>query len=88
MSNQLNWNADVKVKFDTAISKMPAFHRPIAEKMISAKANEFALGRGAQEIEEMDLVKAFFADCPAPFKDLMKKVLDESKVDYKKYNLE
>lgn len=87
MSNQINWNDAVKQKFDIAISKMPAFHRAIAEKMISTKAQDLANQRSASEIEEEDLAKAFFADCPAPFKDLMKKVLDESGIDYKKYNL-
>lgn len=88
MSNQINWGQDVKAKFDLAISKMPAFHRPIAEKMISAKAQDLAQKRGADQIQEEDVAKAFFADCPTPFKDLMKKVLDEAGVDYKKYNLD
>jgi hypothetical protein len=56
--------------------------------MISAKAQDLAMKRGVDKIEEEDLARAFFADCPTPFKDLMKKVLDESKVDYKKYNLD
>jgi hypothetical protein len=88
MSNQLNWIPEIKQKFDLAISKMPAFHRPIAEKMISTKAQDIAKNRGANQIEEEDLAKAFFADCPTPFKDLMKKVLDESGIEYKKYNLD
>ncbi len=88
MSDEMSWNPEVKQKFDTASSKMPAFQRPFAEKMISSKVQVLAKERNVSEIGEEDLVKAFFADCPDMFKDLMKRVLDESSIDYKKYDFE
>lgn len=88
MSNELKWDIQAEEKFKVAVSKMPAFHRPIAEKMISTKAQDFAKKRGADVVAEEDVVRAFFADCPTPFKDMMKKVLDEAGLDYKSLNLE
>ena len=42
MSEEIMWGCYAKAKFQTAISKMPFFHRRIAEKLVRNKAESLA----------------------------------------------
>ena len=67
------------------ISKMPVFHRRIAEEAVTKEAEEIAQGRNALLVEEQDVVAAFFSDVPSPFYSMMIRLLEQSGFDYKKF---
>lgn len=79
------WNLETKRKFDLMISKMPIFHRKVAESLVSGKAVSLAKQRNSQIVEEEDVIKAFFSDVPKPFEAMMMKIMEEAGFDYKKY---
>jgi len=82
---EILWNAGVQAKFKQALEKMPVFQRGMAEKMITKKAFELAKEANAFEVSEKELVCAFFAETPGPFKGIMKNMLKEINIDYTKY---
>lgn len=83
----ISWDIPVKEKFDIFISKMPLFHRRIAEKLITDEAIVNANKRNSNQINEEDLLNAMFSGVPKPFYTMMIKLLDELGFDYKKYGL-
>ena len=82
---QVEWNADAKVKYQTMITKIPLFHREIAKQVVDKQAVINAQERGAKEVEESDIVKAFFSEVPMTFYSLMIRLFDEVGFDYKPY---
>lgn len=84
---QILWQENVKEKFDLFISKMPLFHRRIAENLITDGATKNAQARGTNTISEEDLLRAIFSGVPTPFYTVMLRLLDEVGFDYKKYGL-
>lgn len=84
---ELLWDSEVKKKFDIFVSKMPLFHRRIAEKLISEEAINNAARRNSNVINEEDLFCAIFSGVPKPFYTMMLRLLDELRFDYKKYGL-
>lgn len=81
----MDWDVKTKDKFDRAISKLPVFHRRIAESAVSRRAQENALVRNSAFVEEADVVAAFFSDVPTPFYSMMIRLLEQVGLDYKKY---
>ncbi len=81
----MEWEAKAQEKFKAMISKMPLFHRGIAESAVSQKARENARERGAAQVEEEDIISAFFSDVPKPFYSMMIRLMEQSSFDYKKY---
>ena len=81
----MNWDAKAKENFDKIISTLPQFHRSIAERLVKESAEELARKRGAQSVEEKDLVEAFFAEVPPAFKDMMKRLFAHNGIDYARY---
>ena len=67
------------------ISKMPVFHRRIAEEAVTLKAQENAKARAASQVEEADVISALFSDVPKPFYSLMIRLLEDVGFDYRKY---
>ncbi|MDP2941787.1 MAG: hypothetical protein Q8N85_06035 [Candidatus Omnitrophota bacterium] len=67
------------------ISKIPVFHRHITEVAVVKRAEELASQRQSGQIEEQDIVAAFFTDVPSPFYSMMVRLLEQSGFDYKKY---
>lgn len=84
---EILWEGEVKNKFDIFISKMPLFHRRIAEKLVTEKAAVNAKERKSSAINEEDLLNAVFSEVPHPFYTVMVRLLDELEFDYKKYGL-
>ncbi len=84
---QISWKPEVKERFDIFISKMPLFHRRIAENLVSEKAIINAKNRNATIVDEEDLLNAIFSEVPHTFYTMMVRLLDELKFDYKKYGL-
>lgn len=81
----MDWEIKTQEKFKTVISKLPIFHRRIAQNAVSEKAKENARFRNVSRVEEQDVVAAFFSDVPKPFYSMMIRLLEQSGFDYKKY---
>jgi hypothetical protein len=81
----MNWEPVAEAKFKTVISKLPIFHRRIAESAVSLRAEENAQVRKCAQVEELDVIAAFFSDVPSPFYSMMIRLLEQTGFDYKKY---
>jgi len=81
----MNWDTKTQEKLKLMIAKIPVFHRRITELAVTKKAEELAKSRGADTVEEQDVVAAFFSDVPSPFYSMMVRLLEQTGFDYKKY---
>ena len=81
----IQWSPQAKKHFDTVIENLPQFHRSIAELLVKEKAEEIALARGSNTVEDKDVVTAFFQEVPPAFKDMMKRLFSQLNIDYKQY---
>ena len=81
----MDWDIKTQEKFKLMISKMPVFHRRIAEEAVTIKAQENAQARGAASVSEADVISALFSDVPKPFYSLMIRLLEDVKFDYRKH---
>ena len=81
----MDWDTKTQEKFKLMISKMPVFHRRIAEEAVTLKAQENAGERGVSQVEEADVISALFSDVPKPFYSLMIRLLEVVKFDYRKH---
>jgi hypothetical protein len=81
----MEWDPKTKEKLSLFISRIPVFHRRIAEQAVTKRAEELARLRRALLIEEVDVISAFFSDVPSPFYSMMVRLLEQAGFDYKKY---
>jgi hypothetical protein len=81
----MDWEPTAKEKFRLMISKIPVFHRHITEEVVTKRACENARKRQALQVEEQDIISAFFSDVPSPFYSMMVRLLEQTGFDYKKY---
>jgi len=79
------WEAKTEAKFKALISKIPVFHRRITESVVIQQAQNNAISRNSSQVEEQDVVSAFFSDVPSPFYSMMVRLLEQGGFDYKKY---
>ena len=79
------WEAKTENKFKTLISKIPVFHRHITESVVSRQAEKIAGKRNCGQVEDQDVIAAFFSDVPSPFYSMMVRLLEQNGFDYKKY---
>ena len=79
------WEAQTENKFRVLISKIPVFHRHITESVVSRQAEKLAGLRNSSQVEDQDIVAAFFSDVPSPFYSMMMRLLEQNGFDYKKY---
>lgn len=84
-SVSIAWEPQAKAKYNDMIAKIPLFHRDIAKQVVDKKAVENAQGRGAAEVQEEDIVRAFFSEVPMTFYGLMIRLFDSVGFDYKPY---
>ena len=82
---QLEWEQESKKKYDEMLAKIPLFHREIAKKVVEKKAPLNAAERGAAQIGEEDIIRAFLTEVPAAFYSLMIRLMDEVGFDSRKY---
>ncbi|MEA3560429.1 MAG: hypothetical protein U9R31_01465 [Candidatus Omnitrophota bacterium] len=75
------WEQDVEKKFKLLVSKLPFFHRHIAEKVVIKKAEELAVERGSDKIQKQDLVEAFLSEVPEVFRTYLNGLLKETGLD-------
>ena len=81
----MNWDSETQTKFKTMIERIPVFHRRITEGVVTKRAEENAASRNVQQVEEIDVISAFFSDVPSPFYSMMVRLLEKSGFDYRKY---
>lgn len=81
----MDWETNTQEKFKLMISKIPVFHRHITEEAVTKKAEEIAKTRNSKQIEEQDVISAFFSDVPSPFYSMMVRLLEQTGFDYKRY---
>lgn len=81
----MNWEPNTQERFKVMISKIPVFHRAITEAVVTERADENARQRKALQVEEQDVISAFFSDVPSPFYSMMIRLLEQAGFDYKKY---
>lgn len=81
----MNWEPKTKEKLDLMISKIPVFHRHITQEAVIKRSEENAVRRNSGQIEEKDVLEAFFSDVPSPFYSMMVRLLEQTGFDYKKY---
>ncbi|MBM3249586.1 MAG: DUF2621 family protein [Candidatus Omnitrophica bacterium] len=81
----MQWENNTAQRFQTMIAKIPVFHRHITEQAVVRRAQEIAAKRKASQIEEEDVIAAFFSDVPSPFYSMMVRLLEQNGFDYKKY---
>lgn len=79
------WNGETKSKFDRILENLPQFHRTIAEQLIKQKSEELAEARDSKEVEDKDLVVAFFQEVPPAFKGMLQRLLSQLNIDYSQY---
>ena len=79
------WEKETETKFQALLAKIPIFMRPIAQDKVSKKAESLALSLNRTEMNEKDLVDAFFSETPFGFHGPMKSDMEEIGIDYKKY---
>jgi len=81
----MKWEDKAKYKYELMLSKIPIFHRELTKQVVDEKAPMNAQDRGADHVEEGDVVKAFLTEVPKCFYSLMIRLMDEVGFDYKKY---
>lgn len=81
----MDWEDNTKDKFRLMISKIPIFHRHITEEAVTRDAEDYARKRNAKEVQEQDVIAAFFSGVPSPFYSMMVRLLEQTGFDYKKY---
>ncbi len=81
----MQWEAGAFAKYQHMLRIIPTFHRGIAQEVVNKKAEELAQARKSIQVEEQDIVHAFFSEVPKAFYSLMVRVMDEVGFNYKSY---
>ncbi|MBM3246141.1 MAG: DUF2621 family protein [Candidatus Omnitrophica bacterium] len=81
----MEWETTTQNRFKEMVAKIPLFHRRITEEAVINRAEEYAKKRNAAQVQEQDVISAFFLDVPSPFYSMMVRLLEQSGFDYKKY---
>lgn len=81
----MKWEQEIEEKFKLMISKIPLFHRRMAESAVIMRAEENARMRGVQVVQEEDVISAFFSDVPIPFYSMMVRLMDQTGLDYRRH---
>jgi len=82
---KINWSDPAKDIFDKVVENLPQFHRSIAKQLVKEKAEELSRERQSDTVEDKDVVIAFFQEVPPAFRDMMKRLFNQLKVDYSQY---
>ncbi len=84
-TDNMAWEKSAKVKYDDMISRIPLFHREIAKQIVDKKAVENAVSRQAKQVEEVDIIKAFYDEIPKALYSMMVRLMETVGFDHKKY---
>ena len=78
----IEWEKSAEEMFNKVLDNLPQFHRNIAKQLVRQKSEELAVSRGSKEVQQADLVAAFFQEVPPAFRDMMKRLLTHLGIDY------
>ncbi|MDE2223338.1 MAG: PCP reductase family protein [Candidatus Omnitrophica bacterium] len=81
----MNWDEAALGKYNKMLNLIPVFHRRLAKEVVNKKAEGLAQARGAAQVQEEDIVRAFLSEVPKAFYSLMIRIMHEVGFDYKKY---
>ncbi|MFA5149316.1 MAG: hypothetical protein WC937_04850 [Candidatus Omnitrophota bacterium] len=81
----MQWDKATQEKLKVLVAKIPVFHRHITEEAVTKGAEENARARSSAQVEEVDVISAFFSDVPSPFYSMMVRLLEQTGFEYKKY---
>lgn len=81
----MHWDKTVEQKFKAMIEKVPIFLRGIAEDKVFKKAELLAQRENRAEVNEKDMIDAFFSETPFGFHGPMKNDMVSLNIDYQKY---
>ena len=84
----MDWDKATEEKFDQMIGKVPVFLRNIAREKVSQKSAMLAEDDNRSEMNEKDLVDAFFEATPFGFHGPMKADMETIGIDYTQYGHE
>ena len=79
------WERKTQTQFDQMIQKIPAVLRGLAQKKVSQRAEKFAVENGHREVQEKDMIDAFFSETPFGFHGPMKVDMESLNIDYMQY---
>ncbi|MDD5196670.1 MAG: hypothetical protein PHV92_03495 [Candidatus Omnitrophica bacterium] len=82
----MQWDKATQEKLKVLVAKIPVFHRHITEEAVTKGAEENARARSSAQVEEVDVISAFFSDVPSPFYSMMVRLLEQTGFEYKKYS--
>lgn len=85
INSNLKWEKSSEDKFNHMIKSIPLFHREIAKQVVVKRAVLNAQERDSDQVEEPDIVRAFFMEVPKAFYSLMIRLMDEAEFEYKQY---
>ena len=87
MPTQVNitWEKVASEKFNKMVNRIPIFHRELVKQVVPPKAELMARDRGAAQVEEEDVVRAFLNEVPKAFYSLMIRLFDEVGFEYKQF---
>ena len=81
----ITWERNTQEKFEKMIEKIPAVLRGIAQKRVTQKAEKLAAENNRQEVQEKDMIDAFFSETPFGFHGPMKTDMESLNIDYTQY---
>jgi hypothetical protein len=81
----ISWEKDAQIKFDQMIQKIPAVLRGIAQSKVAKKAEKLAVQDNHPEVQEKDMIDAFFCETPFGFHGPMKMDMESLQIDYTQY---
>ena len=81
-TKDVQWDTDVKKKFEAMVGKIPVFLREMAKEKVGKKAENNAREAKRMLVSEKDMVDAFFSETPFGFHGPMKCDMEEFNIDY------
>ncbi len=81
----ITWEKSTQEQFDQIIAKIPVFMRGIAKDQVAKKAEALAVQANRHEVNQKDMVDAFFTITPFGFHGPMKVDMESIGIDYTKY---
>ncbi len=82
---ELQWDVESLKKYRAMIKSIPLFHREIAKTVVNKKAEINAQERSAEQVEDQDIIKAFFSEVPMTFYSLMVRLMDAAGFDHEQW---
>ena len=84
ITTTMKWEPTALAKYNKMLNLIPIFHRGLAKEVVNKKAEQNARQRHAEQVEQLDIVRAFKSEVPKAFYSLMIRIMDEVGLDWRK----